>query len=138
MSDSRTPISEDTKELLKKLSRGMLLLHKSLLNQSKADYEARNGKIRNVNLYFQLVIDDPHFAWLRKLSSLVALIDEAVSVRRPASEHEAQALILETKTILDFKDEEATFNDQFQSALALNKEAVLIYNNLIGYFEENR
>ena len=131
-------LTESTRELLKTLSKAMLRLHKKLLEQAKEDYEARNGKISSVNVYFQLVIDDPHFAWLRKLSSLVALIDEATSLRRPASEEEAVALVSEAEIILNFQDQDQEFNDRFQSSLALNRDAVIIYNETIKLFGSDK
>ncbi|HMS39935.1 MAG TPA: hypothetical protein PKE69_06905, partial [Pyrinomonadaceae bacterium] len=83
----------------------------------------------NANVYLQLVIDDEHFAWLRKISALISLIDEATSLRRPASEIEAQALIDETRILLNFEDADETFNEKFQIALQNNTVAVLNHND---------
>ena len=126
-------LTDETRANLKDLSKAMLRLHKTLLDAAKVDYEAKNGAIQSVNHYFQLVIDDPHFAWLRKLSSLVALIDEAVSVRRPATETEAKGLENEAKLILNFQDGDESFNDKFQLALQNNQDAVLNYNDALKY-----
>ena len=122
-------VNDQTRGQLKDLSKAMLRLHKTLLDAAKIDYEAKNGKIASVNQYFQLVIDDQHFAWLRKISSLVALIDEAVSIRRPASEEEAQALFSEAKILLNFEDPDEEFNDKFQAALQSNQDAVIGHND---------
>jgi hypothetical protein len=129
-------LSEETRRKLKDLSKAFLRLHKTLLDGAKIEYEAKNGKITNVNHYFQLVLDDPHFAWLRKISSLVALIDEAVSIRRPASETEAQGLFNEAKLLLSFQDADTDFNDKFQIALQKNPDAVLSYNDAIKFTSE--
>lgn len=126
-------LTDETRGNLKDLSKAMLRLHKTLLDAAKVDYEAQNGAIQSVNQYFQLVIDDPHFAWLRKLSSLIALIDEAVSVRRPATESEAKGLENEAKLILNFQDGDESFNEKFQTALQNNKDAVLNYNDALKY-----
>lgn len=129
-------LSEETRRKLKELSRAFLRLHKTLLEGAKTEYEAKNGAIASVNQYLQLVLDDAHFAWLRKMSSLIALIDEAVSVRRPASETEAQALFVEAKTLLDFEDADAGFNDKFQTALQKNPDAVLSYNDALKFISK--
>lgn len=126
-------LNDATRANLKDLSKAMLRLHKTLLDAAKLDYEAKNGRITSVNLYFQLVIDDPHFAWLRKISALIALIDEAVSVRRPATETEALGLFNEAKLLLNFQDADANFNDKFQTALQSNTDAVLNYNDTIQF-----
>lgn len=128
-----TPLTDETRADLKNLSRAMLRLHKILLDAAKLDYEARNGAIQNVNHYFQLVVDDPHFAWLRKISALIALIDEAVSVRRPATETEAKGLENEAKLLLNFQDADESFNEKFQAALQNDKDAVLAYNDTLKY-----
>src|SRR5688572_20416283 len=120
-------LTDETRRKLKELSKAFLRLHKLLLDGAKAEYEAKNGRIPGVNQYLQLVLDDAHFAWLRKISALIALIDEAVSVRRPASETEAQALFFEAKLLLNFEDADTGFNDKFQTALQRNADAVLSY-----------
>ncbi len=125
-------LTDETRASLKNLSKAMLRLHKTLLDASKIEYETKNGKIESVNQYFQLVIDDAHFAWLRKISSLIALIDEAVSVRRPATETEAQGLFNEAKVLLNFQDSDEDFNTKFQTALQKNSDAVLNYNDALG------
>jgi hypothetical protein len=135
MSEEQTVLNDETRTLLKTLSKGMLQLHKKLLDQAKEEYEARNGVISSVNVYFQLVIDDPHFAWLRKMSSLIALLDEAVSPRRSASQEEASALLGEVELLMNFKDSDEEFNNRFQSSLTLNKEAVLLYNEVVRTLE---
>lgn len=132
MSENKESLKEETRGKLKDLSKSFLRLHKVLLDGAKADYEAKNGQINGANHYLQLVIDDPHFAWLRKMSSLIALIDEATSLRRPASETEAQALLSEAKTLLEFKDADENFNDKFQTALQTTPDATIIYNEAIG------
>lgn len=124
-------LTDGTRQKLKNLSAAFLRLHKVLLEAEKEKYEAANGAIPNPNVYLSLVLDDPQFAWLRKISSLIALIDEAASVRRPASETEADALINEAKILLNFQDGEAEFNDKFQKALQENKDAVLNYNEVL-------
>ena len=70
-------LTDETRQKLKNLSGAFLRLHKVLLDGEKEKYEAKNGKIPNANMYLSLVLDDPQFAWLRKISSLIALIDEA-------------------------------------------------------------
>ena len=97
----------------------------------KRNTKRKTAKIPNANIYLSLVLDDPHFAWLRKISSLIALIDEAVSIRRPATETEAEALMNEAKILLNFQDGEEEFNNKFQTALQENKDAVLSYNEVL-------
>lgn len=116
-------LSPQTRALLKSLSMAFMKMHKCLLDDAKIDYEAQHGQIRNLGLYFQLVIDHPHFGWLRKISALIALIDEATSLRRPATEAEARGLVSEAEKLLGFGDAEQAFNESFKAGLARSAEA---------------
>jgi hypothetical protein len=133
LENEQDKLNDETRANLKDLSKAMLRLHRTLLDAAKIDYEAANGKIASIGQYFQLVVDDPYFAWLRKLSSLIALIDEAVSVRRPATESEALALKNEAKIILNFEDADEDFNDRFQIALQNNSDAILGHNDALRF-----
>jgi hypothetical protein len=134
--NERAKLNDETRTKLKDLSKAMLRLHKTLLDAAKLDYEAKNGAIQSVNQYFQLVIDDPHFAWLRKISALIALIDEAVSIRRPATEVEANGLLNEAKILLNFGDADEDFNNKFQTELQKNKDAVLGHNDALHVIDQ--
>ncbi len=128
-------LTDQTRAKLKGLSKAMLRLHKTMLDRAKVDYEAKNGKIASIGQYFQLVVDDPYFAWLRKLSSLIALLDEAVTVRRPATESEAKGLENEAKLLLNFQDGDESFNENFQTALLNDADSVLLYNDALKYLD---
>jgi hypothetical protein len=129
---SEETLKDETRSKLKALSKSFLRLHKTLLDAAKVDYEAKNGAINGANQYLQLVIDDPHFAWLRKMSALIALIDEATSLRRAANEPEAQSLLAEAKQLLEFQDADEGFNDKFQTALRNTPEASIVHNEALG------
>ncbi|GIU81231.1 MAG: hypothetical protein D6687_09875 [Acidobacteria bacterium] len=128
-------LTEETRRRLKNLSRAMIRFHKILLDDAKAEYETRNGKIENVYVYYQLVLEDKHFAWLRRISYMIALIDEATSSRHPATESEAQELFNKTRLLLSFEDEDEDFNDKLQAALTRNYLAVLSHNEILRLFE---
>ena len=124
-------LTDETRQKLKDLSKAFLRLHKTLLEAAKAEYEAVNGEIPNSNAYLRLVLEDPHFAWLRKISSLIALIDEAASIRRPATESESLALIDRARLLLVFEDPDEDFNDKLQAALQNNTDAVVGHNDTL-------
>lgn len=133
--NGQDPLKDETRHQLKNLSKAFLRLHKTLLDGAKAEYEAQHGRITNPNHYLQLVLDDPHFAWLRKVSSIIALIDEAVSLRRPATETEAQGLLTEAKILLNFEDGDEDFNNKLQAALQNNPDAVIGFNDTKQHLE---
>jgi|DewCreStandDraft_2_1066082.scaffolds.fasta_scaffold00546_27 hypothetical protein len=128
-------LTDDTRNRLKELSRAMVRFHKILLEDAKAEYEEKNGKIENVYIYFQLVLEDDHFAWLRRISYLIALIDEAVSVRHPSTETEAQRLLNSAYSLFSFADEDEVFNSKLQMALSKNSNAVINHNEILSFFK---
>ncbi len=127
-------LTDDTRNRLKELSRAMVRFHKILLEDAKAEYEEKNGKIENVYIYFQLVLEDEHFAWLRRISYLIALIDEAVSVRHPSTEAEAQKLLSSAYSLFSFADKDEVFNSKLQMALSKNSNAVINHNEILSFF----
>lgn len=133
MSEIENQLIAETRQQMRDLSKSLLRLHKTLLEGTKADYEKTNGAIASPNQYLQLVLDDAHFAWLRKMSTLIALIDEATSPRRPATESEARALLVEARILLNFEDADEDFNDKFQTALQKNSDAVINYNETLNF-----
>jgi len=131
-------LSDETRQKLKDLSKSFLRLHKTLLEGEKAEYEKTNGVIGSPGQYLHLVLDDPQFAWLRRMSSLIALIDEAVSIRRPASVSAADALVGETEKLLTLAGDDESFNDKFQIALQRNSDALLTLNDTLNILKNSQ
>ncbi|HEY0659152.1 MAG TPA: hypothetical protein VGD05_11795 [Pyrinomonadaceae bacterium] len=130
-------LSAERRQQLKDLSKSFLRLHKILLETEKAEYEKVNGVIGSPNQYLGLVLDDPHFAWLRRMSSLIALIDEAASIRRPASEIAAVDLLEEAKKLLTFAGDDESFNEKFHNALQINSDASLTLNDTLSIIKNS-
>src|SRR3954454_7508866 len=100
MTDDR--ISDTTREDLKALRQGLLQLHKILLELERRDYERARGRIGNSYEFLQLVLKDPWFDWLHRLSEFIVQIDETLDTHAetPATEADASALIERGKTLL--------------------------------------
>lgn len=75
----RTPMVE--------LRRGLMRLHKALIDSERAVYEQTSGPQTNVQL-LQALMEDAFFAWLRPFSRLITEIDGAL--------HEGDPLTLES------------------------------------------
>ena len=70
------PGTNPTRTHLDNLSRSLLRLHKALLDGERVSYERVHGRIPTNGAFFQLVLGDAWFAWLRPLSQLMARFDE--------------------------------------------------------------
>src|SRR5574341_1384582 len=72
------PEDEAIRRPLVELHDALLRLHKVLLDSERAVYEKEFGPIRSPNHFFQLLTNDPWFAWLRPISQLIVAIDETL------------------------------------------------------------
>jgi hypothetical protein len=77
-----TPDSPERAELrgaLRDVSKALLPLHRVLIDTAKDDYAFGIGPVKPSQL-LQLLNDDPFFAWLKPLTSLIVDIDEMARI----------------------------------------------------------
>jgi hypothetical protein len=126
--------SETTREDLKLLRQGLLRLHKLLLDLERRDYERARGKIGNSYEFLQLVLKDPWFDWLHRLSELIVQIDETFDTydsETPATEADASALIDRAKTLLAPAEAGSEFQKNYFLALQQSPDVVLLHSELM-------
>jgi hypothetical protein len=125
--------SDATRESLKQLRQGLLSLHKLLLDLERRDYERARGRISNSYEFLQLVLKDPWFDWLHRLSELIVQIDEALDVHSetPATEADASALIERAKTLLAPAETGSEFQKNYFLALQQSPDVVLLHSQVM-------
>lgn len=96
----------------------LLHLHKALMDYQKAQFEQQNGLVQNPNHYYQLVLNDPTFAWLRTLSALVVSIDELLEKPEELTEQKQTEIGQYTEKLLTSTDAADTFVANYQAAVA--------------------
>ncbi len=64
-------LSDALRLRLQRLRRGLLRLHKVLLDGERERYEQVFGRVASSGALLQLVIHDEQFAWLRSISELI-------------------------------------------------------------------
>ena len=69
---------EVSRQSLVEVRRGLLRLHKALVDSERAAFEVGSGALSN-GQFLQLLLQDPYFTWLRPYSALIAEIDEALA-----------------------------------------------------------
>src|SRR5438874_9017585 len=124
MADSISDVSRDS---LKHLRQGLLRLHKMLLDQERIGYERARGKIGNSYEFLQLVLKDPWFDWLHRLSELIVQIDETLDTHdteTPATEPDAKALVERAKTLLAPAETGSEFQKNYFLALQQSPDVV--------------
>lgn len=87
----------------------LLSLHKILMLAERAAYEREGNVIRSPHHFLQLLTGDARFAWLRELSQLIVMIDEAMEEKPPLSTERADALVNEARLLLTGSEESGSF-----------------------------
>ena len=131
---SEEQITTATTDLLKQIRLGLLKLHKMLLDMEKRAYErARGGRISNSYEFLQLVLKDPWFDWLHRLSELIVQIDETmdtIGAETPATEKDARELLVRAKSLLSPSETGAEFQKNYFLALQQSPDVVLLHSEI--------
>jgi hypothetical protein len=126
--------SDLTRSALKDLRHGLLRLHKLLLELERRDYERSRGQINNSYEFLQLVLKDPWFDWLHRLSELIVQIDESLDTRdseTPMTEQDAKALLERAKTLLAPSESGTQFQKNYFLALQRSPDVVLLHSEVM-------
>src|SRR5215216_2801938 len=126
--------SDTTRDNLKVLRQGLLRLHKTLLDLERRDYERARGRIGNSYEFLQLVLKDPWFDWLHRLSELIVQIDETLDTRdseAPATEEDAKALAGRAKSLLAPSETGSEFQKNYFLALQQSPDVVLLHAEMM-------
>lgn len=126
--------SEATRNDLKALRHGLLRLHKTLLDLERRDFERARGRISNSYEFLQLVLKDPWFDWLHRLSELIVQIDETLDTHEseaPATEADAAALIERARNLLAPAETGSEFQKNYFLALQQSPDVVLLHSEMM-------
>jgi hypothetical protein len=127
-------VSETTRESLKQLRQALLRLHKLLLELERRDYERARGRIANSYEFLQIVLKDPWFDWLHRLSELIVQMDEALDARdseTPTTEADAGALVERAKSLLAPAESGSEFQKNYFLALQQSPDVVLLHSEVM-------
>ena len=121
-------LTAETRVQLTKIRTTLLRLHKSLLDFEREAYERARGKIGNSYEFLQLVMSDPWFAWLRRLSELIVEMDELLASKETPQEGTALALIQQATMLLTPSESGAEFQRKYFAAMQGSPEVVLAHS----------
>jgi len=123
---SPQPITAESRELLGNLRNLLLEQHKLLLDRERASYEKANGPIKGPGSFLALVLGDPHFAWLKQISTLVVEIDEALARRSTAGQPVAEALTEQAREIMRPREAGTDFQVRYYGAVQESPDVVIL------------
>jgi len=131
--------SDETRAQLKVLRTGLLRLHKTLLDLERRDFERARGPIGNSYEFLQLVLKDPWFDWLHRLSELIVQIDETLdpNAETPATEADATALLERAKALLAPAETGSEFQKNYFLALQQSPDVVLLHSEVMRLLRQD-
>ncbi|MCE3224377.1 MAG: uncharacterized protein K0S58_2557 [Nitrospira sp.] len=121
------PGTDPTRTHLDNISRALLRLHKALLDGERVSYERVHGRIPSNGAFFQLVLGDAWFAWLRPLSQLMARLDELCEEDEDSSRAEITELMATARTLLTPSEVGEGFARHYYDALQRDPDVVLAH-----------
>ncbi|MBL9144498.1 MAG: hypothetical protein JNM99_12535 [Verrucomicrobiaceae bacterium] len=95
----------------------LLSLHKILMLAERALYEKEGNVIQGPNHFLQLLTGDARFAWLRELSQLIVMIDEAMEEKPPITTERKDALVNEARLLLTGSNESGSFASKYAAMM---------------------
>jgi hypothetical protein len=127
------PLSDGTRQLLRELSRRLLRLHKALLDLQRREYESDHLPPSSGTELLHLVLNDPHFAWLRTLSALIVQVDDLALTDELATEDDARAQLARIESLLHAPDGDATaFGTRYREALQMSPDVVVAHGHVVA------
>ena len=98
--NDEAPAMADLRRRLDAAHRGLLRVHKAIIDHERTRYERSHGTVGGPLEFLQLVLNHPWFAWLRPVSELTVQIDEFTSSREPAEPAMGTALLARARELL--------------------------------------
>ena len=122
------PLGEAGHKLLSDLHRKLLHLHKALLDDERKSYEKANGPVAASGQMLNLVMYDPYFDWLHRISETIVKIDQ-IQEDKKATLEDASDLVASLRTLFKAgpESEESDFMKRYKAVLLREPAAVLAH-----------
>lgn len=109
---------------LHQLARALRDLHKQLIHLESQYF----GNVGSPLEHLQLITNHPHFAWLQKLSGLMAQIDERLDDKEPVTPAEAKAFRQSLEMLIGPCEEgDQAFRAKYNALLHDGPELVMVH-----------
>lgn len=121
---------DSTLQRLGQVRFALLRLHKALLDGERIRYEQEHGRIRSNSEFFQLVLEDQWFAWLRPISRFIVQIDEALSAKEPITLAQADELLSQTRQLMHPSQTGSTLEQNYYQSIQRDPDIAFIHAEL--------
>ena len=131
MNEGLTTEQEAARKRLAELRERLVVLHKALIDSERIGYEEAFGAIGAPANFLRLLLNDPWFAWLRPLSRLMAVVDEAMDGKEPLTRARAESLFKEVRDLLMPNEEGEGFGRHYFIAMQRDPDVLLAHGALV-------
>ncbi len=122
-----SPEQEAIRKPLLELHGALLRLHKALIESERVVYEQNVSPIQSPNHFFQLLTNDPWFAWLRPITQLIVAIDETLDAKEPLANMHVDAVMNQSVFLLVPANSGNEFGERYVAALQRDPRVVLAH-----------
>lgn len=124
--------ASEIRSKLKGVRERLLTLHKALLDSERTSYQLVHGDIASPAAFLQLLINDPWFAWLQPVTTLLVQIDEALAAKNPPRpDRELEQLLADTRAFLSpSRDEVEGFWKRYASVMQRDPAVALLHREM--------
>jgi hypothetical protein len=125
----RNPTPEPLRQRLVEVRRGLMRLHKALIDAERAEWERSRGPVTSAQL-LQALIEDPFFAWLRPFSGLIVEIDEALAGDEAVSEAGARAFVEQASALVAMDEGDGPTVNRYDRVCRRDPSVLLLHVEL--------
>lgn len=137
MSSGYSPLALSFQRL-REVRAALLRLHKALLDSERDVYEQFHGRIRSNGEFFQLVLEDEWFSWLRPFSQFIVEIDEALSAKEPITLDRANELLDEVRSLVSPAEEGTNREQRYYQAIQRDPDIALMHAEVSRWLTTGR
>ena len=113
---------EEKRLKLMQIRNKLLRFHKVLLDWERENYEREVGTVSAVR-FLELLLGEPRFEWLRRISTLIVKVDEAFDLKDGLSQETVDTLSEEISNLFSQSKKHGDFKKKLKIALPQNLEA---------------
>lgn len=125
----------DMNRQFRELRRGLLALHKALLDRERAGYERLNGR-QSPGQWLRVVIADPQLAWLRPLSELIVRFDLLLDTEEDHSAQELVSLLAQARELVVPDEAGNDYARRYHAALQEYPDAVFAHRDVTATLKQ--
>jgi len=124
---NEAPAMADLRRRLDAAHRGLLRIHKAIIDHERTRYELAHGSVGGPLEFLQLVLNHPWFAWVRPISELTVQIDEFTSSREPAEQTLGEALLVRAREFLVPNETGEPFAREYHRAIQESPDVAMAH-----------